>query len=80
MTPFALAALHFGIGLIGTVAIDAIVRRLHRIASHSLSIAPLIIAIVATQAATYLSPWLTPLLLATYAVIAYREQRPPPGT
>jgi hypothetical protein len=80
MTPFALAATHFGIGLVGTLAIDAIVRRLHRVESFSLSIAPLIMAIVATQAATYLSPWLTPLLLIAYAVIAYREQRPPPET
>lgn len=80
MTPFALAATHFGIGLVGTLVIDAIVRRLHRIESFSLSIAPLIMAIAATQAATYLSPWLTPLLLAAYAVVAYREQRPPPET
>ncbi|HWT15725.1 MAG TPA: hypothetical protein VN581_08085 [Patescibacteria group bacterium] len=78
MTPFALAAVHFGIGLIGTVVIDALVRRMHRIGSHSLSIAPLIMAVASAQAARYLSPWLTPLLLAAYALIAYREQRPPP--
>ena len=78
MSPFALTALHFVIGLGGTIGIDAIVRRLHRIESHSLSIAPLIMALVSAQAARYLSPWLTPLLLAAYAVVAYREQRPPP--
>ncbi len=78
MTPFALAATHFGLGLVGTLAIDGIVRRLHRIESFSLSIAPLIMGLAAAQAAHYLSPWLTPPLLAAYAFIAYREQRPPP--
>ena len=78
MTPFSIAALHFGIGLIGTLLIDAVIRRLHRIESFSLSIAPLIMALASAQAARYLSPWLTPLLLAVYAVVAYREQRPPP--
>ncbi len=78
MSPLALAALHFAIGFGGTVVIDAVVRRLHRIESYSLSIAPLIMALVSAQAAHYLSPWLTPLLLAAYAVLAHREQRPPP--
>lgn len=78
MSPFAHAAMHFAIGFCATLGIDHLVRRLHGIGSHSLSIAPLIMALVSAQAAHYLSPWLTPLLLAGYAAIAYREQRPPP--
>lgn len=78
MSPLAIATVHFLIGLVGTVLIDAAIRRLHGITSHSLSIAPLIIALIAAQAALYLSPWLTPALLLGYAAISHREQRPPP--
>ena len=78
MSAFALGALHFLIGLLGTIVADAAIRRAHRIDAHSFSIAPLVLGLLCAQFAIYLSPWLTPLLLTAYAVIAYREQRPPP--
>lgn len=78
MSAFALGALHFLIGLLGTFVADAAIRRVHRIDAFSLSIAPLVLGLVCAQLAIYLSPWLTPLLLTAYAAITYREQRPPP--